>query len=108
MRRRFAVAANGYGWCRAHCPRAPDRSRRSGVRKPEVSCYELTPGRSPSHGIFELEEGELCLGLGPVAGDYLGNGPVVVIGDEHVLAEQFFFQAGAGGLVDTSGEPQVA
>src|SRR2546427_5788553 len=30
------------------------------------------------------------LGLGPVAGDHLGGGPVVVAGDQHVLAEDLF------------------
>jgi hypothetical protein len=37
--------------------------------------------------VLQLAEGELGLGLGPVAGDHLGGRPVVVIGDQHVLAE---------------------
>ena len=47
--------------------------------------------------VFHLAEGELSFGLGPVPGDDLGYGPVVVIGDQHVLAEDFLFQRGAGG-----------
>ena len=50
---------------------------------------------------------ELGLGLGPVAGDDLRDGPVVVIGDQHVLAEDFLFQGGAGGGVGFPGEAQV-
>jgi hypothetical protein len=46
--------------------------------------------------VFHLPEGELGLGLGPVPGDHLGHGPVVVVGDQHVLAEEFSFQGGAG------------
>src|SRR2546427_10103797 len=47
------------------------------------------------------------LGLGPVAGDHLGGGPVVVAGDQHVLAEDLFFQGGAGVRVDAPGQAQV-
>src|SRR5882724_10176297 len=45
--------------------------------------------------------------LGPVPGDDLGHGPVVVIGDQDVLAEDFLFQRGAGGRVDGPGQAQV-
>jgi hypothetical protein len=38
-------------------------------------------------GVFHLPEGELGFGLGPVPGDHLGGGPVVVAGDQDVLAE---------------------
>jgi hypothetical protein len=58
-------------------------------------------------GVFELAEGELGLGLGSVGGDHLGHGPVVVIGDQHVLAEDLLFQGGAGGRVDAPGQAQV-
>jgi len=57
--------------------------------------------------VFHLAEGELGFGLGPVPGDDLGHGPVVVIGDQHVLAEDFLFQRGAGGRVDGPGQAQV-
>jgi len=43
----------------------------------------------------------------PVGGDDLGGGPVVVVGDQDVLAEDLFFQGGAGGGVDVPGEPVV-
>jgi hypothetical protein len=38
----------------------------------------------------------LGLGLGPVGGDHLRGGPVVVVGDQHVLAEDLLFQGRAG------------
>ena len=57
--------------------------------------------------VFKLAEAGLGLGLGPVTGDRLGYGPVVMVGDQHVLAEQFLFQGGAGVWVDAPGEPQV-
>ena len=58
-------------------------------------------------GSFSLAEGELGFGLGPVAGDDLGGGPVVVVGDQDVLAEDLFFQGGAGGGVDAPGQAEV-
>ena len=58
-------------------------------------------------GVFHLPEGGLGLGLGPVGGDDLGGRPVVVVGDQDVLAEDLFFQGGAGGRVDVPGEPVV-
>ena len=58
-------------------------------------------------GVFQLAEGELGLGLGPVPGDDLGDGPVVVAGDQHVLAEDLLFQRGAGVGVDAPGQAQV-
>ena len=64
-------------------------------------------GRRRRRGVFELAEAGLGLGLGPVAGDYLGDGPVVMVGDQHVLAEHVLFQGGAGVRVDAPGEPQV-
>src|SRR5712691_12175799 len=57
--------------------------------------------------VFHLPEGGLGLGLGPVGGDDLGGGPVVVVCDEDVLAEDLFFQGGAGGGVDVPGEAVV-
>ena len=36
-----------------------------------------------------------------------GDGPVVVIGDQHVLAEDLLFQRGAGAGVDAPGQAQV-
>ena len=50
--------------------------------------------------VFHLPERELGLGLRPVAGDHLGGGPVVVIGDQHMFAEDLLFQRGAPGGVD--------
>jgi len=66
-------------------------------------------GRENDHdaAVLELPEGELRFGLGPVAGDHLGGGPVVVAGDQDVLAEQFLFQGGAGCLVDGPGQAQA-
>ena len=58
-------------------------------------------------GVFHLPEGGLGLGLGPVGGDDLGGGPVVVVGDQDVLAEDLFFQGGAGAGVDVPGEAVV-
>jgi hypothetical protein len=60
-------------------------------------------GERHGAGVFELAEGELGLGLGPVAGDDLGGGPVVVVGDQDVLAEDLFFRGGARAGVDGPG-----
>src|SRR5258706_8588782 len=57
--------------------------------------------------VFELPEAELGRGLGAVPGDHLAGRPVVVIGDQDMLAEQVLFQGGAGAGVDAPGEPQV-
>ena len=57
--------------------------------------------------VLHLAEGELGLGLGPVPGHDLGNRPVVVAGDQHVLAENLLFEGGAGVRVDAPGKPQV-
>ena len=57
--------------------------------------------------VFELPEGELGLGLGPVPGHHFSNRPVVVIGDQHVLAEDLILQRGAGIGVDVPGQAQV-
>ena len=57
--------------------------------------------------VFELAEAELGFGLGPVAGDDLGHGPVVVTGDQHVLAEDLVFQGGARFGVLLPGQAQV-
>src|ERR1039457_3972251 len=65
-------------------------------------------GERDDAGVFELPEGELGFGLGPVAGDDLGGGPVIMVGDQHVLAEELFFQGGTGGLVGAPGKAQVA
>ena len=46
--------------------------------------------------------------LGPVRRPLPRARAALVVGDEHVLAEQFFFQGGAaGGGVGLPGEPQV-
>src|SRR5258707_2993384 len=58
-------------------------------------------------GVFHLPEGGLGLGLGPVGGDDLGGRPVVVVCDQDVLAEDLFFQGGAGAGVDVPGEAVV-
>ncbi len=55
-------------------------------------------------GVFHLPEGCLGLGLGPVTGDHPGGGPVVVVGDQHVLAEDLLLQGSAGARVDAPGE----
>ena len=55
-------------------------------------------------GVFELAEGELGFGLGAVAGHYLGDGPVLVVGDQDTLAEDLGFQVSAGLVVDMEGE----
>ena len=60
-----------------------------------------------TRGSFSWRNGKLGLGLGAVAGDHLGGRPVVVIGNEHVLAEQLVFQGGARVLVDAPGKAQV-
>ena len=44
-----------------------------------------------------VAETELGVGLGSVAGNDLGGGPVVVVGDQDVLAEQLLLQCCAGG-----------
>jgi hypothetical protein len=56
-------------------------------------------------GVFELAEAELGLGLGAVAGDYLGDWPVLAVGDQDTFAEDLGFQVGAGLVVDVEGEP---
>ena len=43
-------------------------------------------------GVFKLTESGLHLGLGAVAGNYLGDGPVVVVGDQDAFAEEFCLQ----------------
>jgi hypothetical protein len=43
----------------------------------------------------------------PVPGHDLGHGPVVVAGDQDVLAEEFFFERGPGVRVDAPGQAQV-
>ena len=63
--------------------------------------------KEATRGSFILPEGGFGLGLGPVGGDDLGGGPVVVVGDQDVLAEDLFFQGGAGAGVDVQGEPVV-
>src|SRR6266702_4780623 len=58
-------------------------------------------------GVFHLPEGGLGLGLGPVGGDDLGGRPVVMIGDQDMLAEDLLFERGVAILVDVPGEPVV-
>jgi Domain of unknown function (DUF4158) len=57
--------------------------------------------------VFHLPEGGLGYGLGAVAGDHLGDGPVVVVGDEHVFAEDLVFQGGLRVLVDAPAQAQL-
>jgi len=74
----------------------------------DVVLSPVVHGREGDHvRVLELADGEFGLGLGAVGGDDLGGRPVVVIGDEHVLAEEFPFQGGPGG-VDAPGKAQVA
>src|SRR6516225_3905607 len=54
--------------------------------------------------VFELAEGELGVGLGPVGGDHVGDGPVVVAGDQDAFAEDLGFQLAAGAVVDVPGQ----
>ena len=56
---------------------------------------------------FICRKEELGFGLRPVPGDHVGDRPVVVAGDQHVLAEDLFLQRGAGVRVDLPGQPQV-
>src|SRR6266542_3952740 len=58
-------------------------------------------------GVFELAEAELGLGLGPVAGHDLADGPVVAVSDEEPLAEDAVFQGVAGGLVHPAVQADV-
>src|SRR5680860_998209 len=58
-------------------------------------------------GVFHLPERAFGFGLGAVAGDDVGNGPVVVVGDDDVFAEDLGLQLGVGGGVDIPGEAQV-
>ena len=55
-------------------------------------------------GVFELTEAELRVGLGPVGGHDVADGPVVLIGDKYSFAEYFRFQCAAGVVVDGEGE----
>lgn len=64
-------------------------------------------GERHDAGVFHLPERELGFGLGPVAGDDLGDGPVVVAGDQHLLAEDLVLQLLAGVWVDVPYQPQV-
>jgi hypothetical protein len=57
--------------------------------------------------VLHLSEGELGLGLGPVAGDHLRHRPVAMAGDQHVLAEDLLFQGGAGSGIHAPGQAQV-
>ncbi len=50
-------------------------------------------------GFFELAEPELGLGLGAVASDDIGGGPVVAVGHQHPFAEDLFFEVGASRVV---------
>src|ERR1019366_5628794 len=54
-----------------------------------------------------LRLARLGLGLGPVTGDDFGHGPVVVAGDQHMLAEDFLFQGGTGFWVHGPGQAQI-
>ena len=56
-------------------------------------------------GVFELAEAEFGFGLGAVAGDDLGDGPVFPVGDQDTFAEDLGFQVGAGLVVDVESEP---
>ena len=51
-------------------------------------------------GGFHLPEGAFGFGLGSVAGDHVDDRPVVVVGDDHVFAEDLGFQPGTGVGVD--------
>ena len=57
--------------------------------------------------VLELPEPGFGFGLGPVPGDHLGDGPVVVAGNQDMLAEDLVFQRLAGVLVDPPGQPQI-
>src|SRR5262249_49423521 len=71
----------------------------------DVVVGEVVHGGEGDHvWVFHLPEGELGLGLGAVAGHDLGDRPVVVVGDEHVLTEDLGFECGAGGGVHLPGQ----
>jgi hypothetical protein len=57
--------------------------------------------------IFELTETELGVGLRAVRGDHIGDGPVVVVGDQDPFAEDLVFQGGPGVFVDVPGQVQI-
>lgn len=52
-----------------------------------------------------MAEAELGVGLGPVAGYDLGQGPVVAVGDQDLFAEDLGFEFRAGVGVDAPGQP---
>src|SRR5664279_6078628 len=56
-------------------------------------------------GVFELPESELDFGLGAVAGDDVGDGPVLVVGEQDPFAEHLVFQCPSSVTVDVPGEP---
>jgi hypothetical protein len=59
-------------------------------------------------GDLHLAEAELGLGLGAVAGDHLGDRPVLPVGDQDPFAEFLVFELLAGGGIDGPGEPAPA
>ena len=58
-------------------------------------------------GVFELPEGVLDVGLGPVGGDDLGGCPVGLVGDQDAFAENAFLQACPGRFLDLVCEPEL-
>ena len=62
-------------------------------------------GEGHQVGVFELAESELGLGLGTVAGDDLGDWPVVAVGDQHSFAEHLLLEHLACGLVELEAQP---
>ena len=62
-------------------------------------------GERDDVGVFELAEPCFGVGLGPVAGDDVGDWPVVAVGDQDPFAEQLGLQRFAGGGIDGEGQP---
>src|SRR5664279_6448281 len=56
-------------------------------------------------GVFELPEHELDFGLGAIAGDDVGDGPVLVVGEQDPFAEHLVGEGSAVAGVDAPGEP---
>jgi len=61
-------------------------------------------GEGDQVGVFELAEAALGVVLGPVAGDHLGDRPVLAVGDQDAFAEQLALKCAAGCGVDGPGQ----
>ena len=100
--------------------RSPARAARRRMRwaiwraRTQVKTWTLCCARSSGASVRTRRRAGLSsagrrlgFGLGPVPGHDRGHGPVVVIGDQDVLAEDLFFQGCPGVRVDAPGQAQV-